>query len=246
MFRVRLKMRTETGASSPRRVSKRARAANDDHIDLSRQPSPSAASLISSALAPPAMSHLFQNQGYPNQGQGYSSSAYPGAQQPDLAFFGSSPSGGASTSYGGYGGAGEGVSGSMGSMGGAGVSGGMGRLAGEGRWWEAFGTSGFEGEPPLLEGASLACFPPHATEPGAAWELAWWPCTTTRRRDRSTDEILLVFPLGQSWASTPHTSSPSRSPSSTPSRSRTSASWTMQTSQVRSSSASASEWFSFL
>ena len=25
-------------------------------------------------------------------------------------------------------------------------------MAGEGRWWEAFGTGGFEGEPSLMEG----------------------------------------------------------------------------------------------
>jgi hypothetical protein len=103
----------------------------------------------------PGMSHLFPNQGgYGGQSQGYTTSAYPHAQQaPDLAFFGSSVGGaGSSGAYGGYGG-GEAVSGSMGSMGGGGIA--SGRLQGEGRWWEAFGTSGFEGEPPLLEGASL-------------------------------------------------------------------------------------------
>lgn len=27
-----------------------------------------------------------------------------------------------------------------------------GMMSGEGRWWEAFGTGGFEGEPSLMEG----------------------------------------------------------------------------------------------
>jgi len=40
----------------------------------------------------------------------------------------------------------------MGSMGAAG--GNLNRILGEGRWWEAFGTGGVEGEPPLLEGES--------------------------------------------------------------------------------------------
>lgn len=29
-----------------------------------------------------------------------------------------------------------------------------GMMSGEGRWWEAFGTGGFEGEPSLMEGES--------------------------------------------------------------------------------------------
>lgn len=31
-----------------------------------------------------------------------------------------------------------------------------GMMSGEGRWWEAFGTGGFEGEPSLMEGESTA------------------------------------------------------------------------------------------
>lgn len=31
-----------------------------------------------------------------------------------------------------------------------------GMMSGEGRWWEAFGTGGFEGEPSLMEGAYLS------------------------------------------------------------------------------------------
>jgi hypothetical protein len=42
--------------------------------------------------------------------------------------------------------------GSMGSMSGARLGG---MMASEGRWWEAFGTGGFEGEPSLMEGESL-------------------------------------------------------------------------------------------
>ena len=30
----------------------------------------------------------------------------------------------------------------------------LGVMTGEGRWWEAFGTGGFEGEPSLMEGGS--------------------------------------------------------------------------------------------
>ena len=59
----------------------------------------------------------------------------------------------------GSGAAGQGVSGSMGSGGYAtgtmnGRVGGM--MSGEGRWWEAFGTGGFEGEPSLMEGTSTS------------------------------------------------------------------------------------------
>lgn len=129
------------------------------------------------------MSHLFPNNqgGYGGQTQGYTSSAYPHAQTPDLAFFGASPSGSGSAAYGGYGGrgGGEAVSGSMGSMGGGGGSGGLGRLQGEGRWWEAFGTSGFEGEPPLLEGASClpSCLARWTSSPS-------WPCGVWSRLRR--------------------------------------------------------------
>lgn len=45
----------------------------------------------------------------------------------------------------------------MGNMAGGGRIGGM--MAGEGRWWEAFGTGGFEGEPSLMEGEwAESCF----------------------------------------------------------------------------------------
>lgn len=46
--------------------------------------------------------------------------------------------------------------GSMGSM-----SGNMNILSGSGRWWEAFGTGGFDGEPSLMEGASTRLTPIH-------------------------------------------------------------------------------------
>lgn len=45
------------------------------------------------------------------------------------------------------------VGGNMGSMGGTGGAS-VNRILGEGRWWEAFGTGGIEGEAPLLEGES--------------------------------------------------------------------------------------------
>lgn len=92
-----------------------------------------------------------QNQAYPS----YSASSEP------LAFFG----GGASSSsspY--YAGSRSSLEGNVGGSGGpAYASGNMGSMApgrmgsmgsmGEGRWWEAFGTGGFEGEPTLMEGA---------------------------------------------------------------------------------------------
>lgn len=40
--------------------------------------------------------------------------------------------------------------GSMGNMGTGGSA--RGFMVSEGRWWEAFGTGGFEGEPGLIEG----------------------------------------------------------------------------------------------
>ncbi|GMK59652.1 hypothetical protein CspeluHIS016_0802580 [Cutaneotrichosporon spelunceum] len=60
------------------------------------------------------------------------------------------------SNYGGYSGQQSEGMGSMGSMGGGGyASGNMtgGRIStgGEGRWWEAFGTGGLEGEPSLME-----------------------------------------------------------------------------------------------
>jgi hypothetical protein len=118
-------------------------------------------------------SHLFQNS-YPQ--------AQPYGSEP-LAFFGSNPSGSSTSPY--YpasrtslegnvgGGPSSYASGSMGNMGSMGSMGNMGNMgnmgsmgsmsgarlggmmASEGRWWEAFGTGGFEGEPSLMEGESL-------------------------------------------------------------------------------------------
>ncbi len=61
------------------------------------------------------------------------------------------------SNYGGYSGQQSSGMGSMGSMGGGGYASGnmaSGRIStgGEGRWWEAFGTGGLEGEPSLMEG----------------------------------------------------------------------------------------------
>lgn len=44
--------------------------------------------------------------------------------------------------------------GSIGSMGSMNMATGN-ILSGPGRWWEAFGTGGFDGEPSLMEGASI-------------------------------------------------------------------------------------------
>ncbi|CED84063.1 Rab GTPase interacting factor, Golgi membrane protein [Phaffia rhodozyma] len=99
---------------------------------------------------------MFSNSPYQSQ-QGYPSSPYGQQAQPDpLAFYSSQsiPAGSDSTGYMGYG---SGVAGNMGggieAISGRMDSGPMGmqRMSGEGRWWEAFGTCGFEGEPPLME-----------------------------------------------------------------------------------------------
>ncbi|OCF43980.1 hypothetical protein I317_02086 [Kwoniella heveanensis CBS 569] len=104
------------------------------------------------------MSHLFPQQ----SGGAPSYSPYGSSSEP-LAFFGSSPaqaSGSQGHTQGYYGGSRPSLEGNMGGFAG-GVGGGAtgnmnmaasGRmLAGEGRWWEAFGTGGFEGEPSLME-----------------------------------------------------------------------------------------------
>jgi hypothetical protein len=100
------------------------------------------------------MSHLFpQQQAYPSQ---------PYGQSEPLAFFGGGPSASTSTSpY--YPGsrsslegnmAGPSTPGSNYATGSMNMNGRMGMMSSEGRWWEAFGTGGFEGEPSLMEGKS--------------------------------------------------------------------------------------------
>ncbi|WWD02214.1 hypothetical protein V865_000252 [Kwoniella europaea PYCC6329] len=103
------------------------------------------------------MSHLFQQQ--PNS---YSPYAPPSSSEP-LAFFGGQPSGPSGSPY--YPGSRSSLEGSMGPSGSGvggvgssafGATGNMnmanGRMMlGEGKWWEAFGTGGFEGEPSLME-----------------------------------------------------------------------------------------------
>lgn len=78
-----------------------------------------------------------------------------------------SQAGGPSNSAGGGSGSGSGGYGASGSMGSMGTMSGAGRvgsmLAGEGRWWEAFGTGGFEGEPSLMEGEWLCVYVAVAT-----------------------------------------------------------------------------------
>lgn len=78
----------------------------------------------------------------------YASSSNTGGEP--LAFY----QGG--SNYGGYSGQQNSAMGSMGSMSGGGYASGnmaSGRIStSEGRWWEAFGTGGLEGEPSLMEG----------------------------------------------------------------------------------------------
>ena len=109
------------------------------------------------------MSHLFQQpqSGHSYQQQPYGSSPYPqqGGEQP---FFAGGSSGPSSSSY--YPSSpGVGVNGNMGSMSGSGGAT-VGRMLGEGRWWEAFGTGGVEGEQPLLEGESRLSLIVHGDE----------------------------------------------------------------------------------
>jgi hypothetical protein len=90
--------------------------------------------------------------------QNYNSQGYTPQQEP-LAFFGGGGAGGASSSnspY--YSGSRSSLEGNMGGGAYGAASGSMSgarlgsMMAGEGRWWEAFGTGGFEGEPSLAEG----------------------------------------------------------------------------------------------
>jgi hypothetical protein len=98
------------------------------------------------------MSHLFPQQNY--QSQPY------GQQSEPLAFFGGPSSASSASPY--YPGSRSSLEGNMGagpSSAGAYASGNMnggigGMMSSEGRWWEAFGTGGFEGEPSLMEGRS--------------------------------------------------------------------------------------------
>ena len=102
------------------------------------------------------MSHLFQQQaGSSYQQQPYGSSPYPSQQAEQPFFAGGSGSSPSYNSYPASRSSLEGVNGNMGSMGGSGAAS-VGRMLGEGRWWEAFGTGGAEGEGPLLEGQLLS------------------------------------------------------------------------------------------
>jgi hypothetical protein len=100
------------------------------------------------------MSHLFPQQNY--QSQPY------GQQSEPLAFFGGPSSASSASPY--YPGSRSSLEGNMGagpSTAGAYASGNMnggigGMMSSEGRWWEAFGTGGFEGEPSLMEGESCS------------------------------------------------------------------------------------------
>lgn len=98
-------------------------------------------------------SHLFQQNQYPSQ---------PYSSEP-LAFFGSASTsstpyyaGSCSSLEGNMGGAGPSSGYAKGNMAAGGRIGGM--MAGEGRWWQAFGTGGFEGEPSLMEGEDLCAW----------------------------------------------------------------------------------------
>lgn len=100
----------------------------------------------------------FFNQQPPSTGYGYGAPTSGAAD--NLQFFGAGAGGGgvgAGSMGGSMYGAPYGASSSSSSAGGAGVaSGSMNAqrqvLLSEGRWWEAFGTCGFEGEPGLMEG----------------------------------------------------------------------------------------------
>lgn len=87
--------------------------------------------------------------------QGYSTSSYGSGQPPGnanepLQFFGAQSS---SAPY--YPGSRSSLEGNMGSLGSGPAQGSMsGRINADGRWWEAFGTGGFDGEPSLMEGMS--------------------------------------------------------------------------------------------
>lgn len=81
--------------------------------------------------------------------------AGPAASSQPLQFFGAQSSSG--PGYAAY--DASGAMGGAGAYGTGGASGNMnmqGRMAlSEGKWWEAFGTGGFEGEPGLMEGAPI-------------------------------------------------------------------------------------------
>jgi len=93
-------------------------------------------------------SHLFPQNNYPNQ---------PYNSEP-LAFFGGASTSSATPYYAGSRSSLEGNMGggssskgyATGNMAAGGRIGAM--MSSEGRWWEAFGTGGFEGEPSLMEG----------------------------------------------------------------------------------------------
>jgi hypothetical protein len=95
---------------------------------------------------------MFVNQ----NGYGASSSASPYAPRSSdqLQFFGTSPgaSGAGGPAF--YSGAGGpiGAAGSGGSYAQGNMDMGGQRMTSEGKWWEAFGTGGFEGEASLMEG----------------------------------------------------------------------------------------------
>jgi len=100
-----------------------------------------ATSQLSDSNAMSGFQQNYQNQGY--------------QPQEPLAFFGSGPSSTANSPY--YAGSRSSLEGNMGA-GQYGASGSMSgarlgsMMVGEGRWWEAFGTGGYEGEPSLMEG----------------------------------------------------------------------------------------------
>jgi len=99
------------------------------------------------------MSHLFPQQSY--QSQPY------GQQSEPLAFFGGATASSSASPY--YPGSRSSLEGNMGAgpstaagYASGNMNGGIGgMMSSEGRWWEAFGTGGFEGEPSLMEGELL-------------------------------------------------------------------------------------------
>ncbi|CAD6568417.1 MAG: hypothetical protein TREMPRED_004534 [Tremellales sp. Tagirdzhanova-0007] len=104
------------------------------------------------------MSHLFPQNNYPTQ---------PYSSEP-LAFFGGASTSSSTPYYAGsrssleghMGGAGSSSAYATGNIASGGRIGGM--MASDGRWWEAFGTRGFEGEPSLME--ELGINPSHIVQ----------------------------------------------------------------------------------
>ena len=92
-------------------------------------------------------SDQYGSSGSPYQ-QSYAPQLHPGTSGTPLQFYSAGPSND-------FPGARPSLDGHVTAGGVGGGSGFGGNIQSNGGWWSAFGTGGFEGEPPLLEGASL-------------------------------------------------------------------------------------------